>query len=113
MPWLALKIHEYNQRQSALAIPFKGFILGNGCTDPEECYVPGSDGTSLFQYEFLYQHGYYTQKQYEHIRAACVLGFGSTECFEIRSLMDAKFANTSTWINNIYLPCLFQSPLEG
>lgn len=108
VPWLALKIHDYNQRPTSITIPFKGFIIGNACTDPEECYIPGSDGSSIFQYEFLYRHGFYTLAQYEKIRSACILAYGSTECFEIRSLMDAKFDNTSTSINNIYRSCLFQ-----
>lgn len=45
-------------------------MVGNACTDPEECYIPDAqagDGTSMFQYEFLYKHGYYTDDQYMNL----------------------------------------------
>jgi hypothetical protein len=50
-------------------------LLGNACTIPEECYVPGNDGMSIYQYEFLYNHKYMTEKDYSHMRAVCILGY--------------------------------------
>jgi len=41
-------------------IMIKGIMVGNACTDPLECSTPGKYGTSIYQYEFLYKHGYYT-----------------------------------------------------
>ena len=51
-------------------------MVGNACTDPDECYTPG-DGMSLYQYEFLYKHTYYSDQEYDLMRAVCTLGYHS------------------------------------
>ena len=36
-----------------MKINLKGIMIGNGCTNPRECYEPseyGQDGMSIFQY---------------------------------------------------------------
>jgi hypothetical protein len=77
-------------------------MVGNACTDPLECAAPGKDGTSTYQYEFLYNHGYYTANDYNLFRAVCILGYNSTACIERRKQMDEFFASTRTSILNIY-----------
>jgi len=44
VPYLAMAIHESNQHAAtAIRINLKGFIVGNACTHPDECYVPKDD----------------------------------------------------------------------
>lgn len=106
MPHLAEAIHFYNTKSStSLPINLKGIAVGNACTDPLECYTPGPNGTSLFQYEFLYKHGFYTDLEYSKMRAACVMGYDSDFCRGIRDRMDAFFDSTKTSILNIYAKC--------
>lgn len=51
VPTLAYKIHVYNNNPTtSLKINLKGFIVGNACTDPLECYTIGTTGVSLFTY---------------------------------------------------------------
>ena len=36
-------------------------MINNACTDPRECWEPGNDvAMSIYQYENLYKHGFYT-----------------------------------------------------
>lgn len=106
VPHLAEAIHFYNTRtSSSLPINLKGIIVGNACTDPSECYTPGPNGTSLHQYEFLYKHGFYTDLEYDRMRAACVLAYNSDYCKGIRDRMDTFFDSTKTSILNIYGKC--------
>lgn len=63
---------------------------------------------SLFQYEFLYKHTYYSDRQYEHMRAVCVLGYHGEECTKIRAQLDKQFDDSKTSILNIYSPCYHQ-----
>lgn len=65
-------------------------MVGNACTDPAECFVPG-DGMSMFQYEFLYKHTYLNDREYEHVKAACTLGYHSESCQELRGKLDERF----------------------
>jgi hypothetical protein len=56
----------------------KGLLVGNACTDPRECYQPGSDDNlSIYQYEFLYEHGFYTKNDYDLMKASCIMGYHS------------------------------------
>jgi carboxypeptidase C (cathepsin A) len=106
VPYLALAIHQYNTMSTtSLPINFKGLIVGNACTDPSECYQPGPNGTSLHQYEFLYKHGFYTDLEYDRMRAACVMGYDGSICKRIRQEMDEFFDKTKTPILNIYATC--------
>lgn len=84
-------------------------MIGNACTIPDECYVPGDDGLSIYQYEFLYKHAYMTDRDYDHMRASCLLGYNSPQCVALRKVLDKKFDDTYTSILNIYKPCYFQS----
>jgi hypothetical protein len=60
-------------------------MIGNPCTDPRECYEPGNDiNLGIYQYEFLYHHGYITENQWNMIQGACILGYHSNECIGIR-----------------------------
>jgi len=68
----------------------------------------GEDGMSIYQYEFLYNHDYITDRNYLMFTGACILGYHSSQCKEIRNTIDAKFAETLTVINNIYQPCYHQ-----
>jgi hypothetical protein len=90
---------------TSLPINLKGLIVGNACTDPSECYQPGPNGTSLHQYEFLYKHGFYTDLEYDRMRAACVMGYDGSICKRIRQEMDEFFNQTKTPILNIYATC--------
>ena len=113
VPFLALAIHEHNQHASTLVkINLKGLIVGNACTHPDECFTPGSDGTSMFQYEFLYKHGYYSEEDWTLLKGRCTLGFHSEQCTEFRGQLDYAFGKTNTSILNIYAPCYYQN-LEG
>ena len=63
----------------------------------------------MFQYEYLYNHGFYTAKDYDHFIAVCALGFNSDECKEMRDKLDNLFDATRTPIINIYAPC-YENP---
>ena len=113
VPFLAMGIHEHNQHPSTLIkINLKGFIVGNACTHPDECFYPGSSGTSLFQYQFLYKHGYYSENEYDLLKAKCTLGYSSDQCIQYRGHLDFSFSKTNTSILNIYSPCYYQN-LDG
>ena len=87
----------------------KGILIGNGCTNPRECYQPDSvDSMSIYQYEFLYNHNFITDKDYSYITGACILGYYSAGCKDIRNKVDKQFSATKTVINNIYQPCYNQ-----
>lgn len=51
VPYLANEIVKYNKLPSSKdsIINLKGIMVGNACTDPDECYTPGN-GMSMFQY---------------------------------------------------------------
>lgn len=90
----------------------KGILVGNACTNPRECYEPsykGEDTKSIYQYEYLYAHGYLTDHEYEMITGSCTMGFYSDGCKEWRNISDTKFEKTMTVINNIYQPCYHQT----
>ena len=59
----------------------------------------------MFQYEFLYNHGYYTASDYSKLRAACVLAYRSDRCKTIREDLDEKFENTFSNLYSIYDTC--------
>lgn len=50
-----------------------------------------------------------TEKDYDHMRASCLLGYNSPQCIEIRTVLDTKFQATKTSILNIYAPCYYQT----
>lgn len=64
-------------------------MINNACTDPRECYEPGNDiDMSIYQYENLFNHGFYTEKQYNDIQAVCILGYKSPPCKAVRKIAD-------------------------
>lgn len=111
MPYLAKKILDMNKLPSSeTKINLKGFLVGNACTNPRECYEPDlEDSMSIYQYEFLYNHNYIVDKDYTMITGSCTLGYSSAGCKDIRKKVDAKFDQTLTVINNIYQPCTHQN----
>jgi serine carboxypeptidase-like clade II len=112
IPTLATKIIAQNKLPNTHPkINLKGILVGNGCANPRECYEPsqnGEDGMSIYQYEFLYKHNYIVDQDYLLIEGRCTLGYGSEGCKEIRKIVDKKFGETLTQINNIYSPCSHQ-----
>ena len=92
-----------------MTINLKGIMINNACTDPRECYEPGNDvDMSIYQYENLYNHGYYTDSEYNDIRAACILGYKGEACRNVRKIADKKFYATNTSMLNLYAKCLYQ-----
>lgn len=84
-------------------------MINNACTDPRECYEPGNDiDMSIYQYENLFNHGFYTEKQYNDIQAVCILGYKSPPCKAVRKIADQKFYATNTSMLNLYAKCLYQ-----
>ena len=53
----------------------------------------------------MYNHGYYTQDEYNRFRAVCILGYNSTQCMKIRDQMDEFLVSTRTSYYNIYSTC--------
>lgn len=49
-----------------------------------------------------------TDDEYMFITGSCTLGYGSAGCKKIRDVVDKKFSETMTVINNIYQPCYHQ-----
>lgn len=82
VPFLAQEILRRNRLPTRdLTINLKGIMIGNACTDPRECYEPDKyQSMSLYQYEFLHNHGYITDNLYMQITGACTLGYGSGLC---------------------------------
>jgi len=109
VPTLAWEIIQYNKLPSRqMTMKLNGIMVGNACTDPRECWEPGADSNvSIYQYEYLYNHGFYTESDYDDMRGACLLGYHSEACNEIRDRLDKKFAATNTSLLNIYLPCYY------
>lgn len=110
-PYLANEIVKNNKLPSTeTKIKLKGVMINNACTDPRECYEPGNDvDLSIYQYENLYVHGYYTEDDYNAIQAVCILGYKGDACKKVRKTMDAKFYATNTSMLNLYAKCLFQN----
>ncbi len=52
VPFLARSIIQYNKLPSRqMTVNFKGFMVNNACTDPNECYVPRmAHSNSIYQY---------------------------------------------------------------
>ena len=109
VPYLAYEIVKYNKLPSSKGtrINLKGMMVGNACTEPKECYDATAQGNSLYQYEFLYNHGYYSAKDYHDMFTICVLDFHGQECQDQRDNLDNLFAETNTSILNIYAPCYY------
>lgn len=110
VPTLAMEILNHNRLpERELTINLKGIMIGNACTDPRECYEPSQDDSmSIYQYEYLHNHGYITDNDYLRITGACTLGYGGAECKRLRAIQDKAFDETETIINNIYEPCYHQ-----
>jgi carboxypeptidase C (cathepsin A) len=62
----------------------------------------------IYQYENLFNHGYYTEKEYDDIKAACIMGYKSKGCQDVRKIADKKFYATNTSMLNLYAKCLYQ-----
>lgn len=77
VPYLAYYIIQQNKLPNReITINLKGIMVGNACTDPRECYEPGNDiNLGIYQYENLYNHGFYTEDQFNDIKSACWLGY--------------------------------------
>lgn len=110
IPYLANEILRGNRLPSSQTkIKLEGIMINNACTDPRECYEPGNDiNLSIYQYENLYHHGYYTQTEFDRIKGACWLGYGSQACVDVRKTMDKIFYDTNTSMLNLYSKCLYQ-----
>ena len=52
VPFLARAILQYNKLPSRqMTVNFKGFMVNNACTNPNECYVPRmTHSNSIYQY---------------------------------------------------------------
>ena len=92
IPYLAYEVIKFNKLPSSKdkVIKLKGTMVGNPCTDPNECFNPGSS-MSIFQYEFLYKHTYLNEREWEHVQAACILGYYQEECIKVREHLDNRF----------------------
>lgn len=66
----------------------------------------------IYQYENLYNHGYYTETEWNFIQASCILGYKSEGCINIRKIADKKFYATNTSMLNLYAKCLYQKVSE-
>lgn len=63
---------------------------------------------SIYQYEFLYKHTYISERDYDHMKAVCFLGYHSAECKALRKILDQKWDDTKSNLMNIYGPCYYQ-----
>ena len=117
VPYLANEIINRNKLPTTeTKINLKGILVGNACTDPRECYEPssqGQDSMSIYQYQYLNNHAYITDDDYQRITGACTLGYTSAECKRLRGIQDKKFDQTLTVVNNIYQPCYHQKIPTG
>jgi carboxypeptidase C (cathepsin A) len=79
IPYLAYEILKYNRLPSSKTtiIKLKGIMVGNPCTHPTECFIPGSNGTSMHQYECLYRRTYLTELEMDMLRGACFISYTS------------------------------------
>ncbi len=82
VPYVAKAILDFNKLPSReLTINLKGFLINNACTDPRECYEPRiAHSNSIYQYKYLYHHGFYSEKDYNDMTGACVMGYNSPQC---------------------------------
>jgi len=62
----------------------------------------------IYQYENLFNHGYYTEREFDDIKAACWMGYKSDACIAVRKIADKKFYATNTSMLNLYAKCLYQ-----
>lgn len=91
----------------------KGFMLGNAFTEYRECYEAGiADELSIYSYEHLYNHGFYTKQDYGNFKAVCIMGYQSEACKDMKKYMDKKFAGFMINPLNIYQKC-FDVKLGG
>jgi len=87
VPYLAYEIIKFNKLPSTKdkRIKLKGIMVGNACTHPKDCYEGTADGNSIFFYEFLYKHAYFSDKEYMRFQGACGIAFQSAECIKMRA----------------------------
>ena len=57
VPWLALKIDQYNELETKNDFNLKGFMVGNGCTDWSIDTIPAT-------IDMIYQHHIISEEQY-------------------------------------------------
>lgn len=111
VPYVVKAINDFNKLQSReVTINLKGFLVNNPCTDPRECYIPRiAKSNSIFQYKYLFNHGFYTEREYDDMAAACTMGYNSGQCQQVRKRLDDKFESFNTSIFNIYDTCYYQN----
>ena len=68
---LAKEIIEFNSGSQDLKINLRGFLLGNPCTHPYECYT--SYHYSRFFTEMLYTHGFLEKDVWDKYQNECIL----------------------------------------
>jgi len=111
VPYVSKAILDYNKLPSReLTINLKGFLVNNPCTDPKECYIPRlAKSNSIYQYKYLYEHGFYTEREYDDMAGSCMMGYNGEYCQQIRKRLDDKFNTMNTSIFNIYDRCYYQN----
>lgn len=93
VPFLCNEIHEHNQKVLVTQrINLKGWMAGNACTHPSECYHPDSDdGLSYFTFKFLHNHAYFSDQEMSALDSACQQGYETPACQKGRSFLADKF----------------------
>jgi serine carboxypeptidase-like clade II len=64
VPYLALKIDQYNEKETQNQINLKGIIVGNGCTDFSKDCLPSS-------IDMVYQHHILSDEMYSAYTEKC------------------------------------------
>jgi len=106
--YLADKITQHNRDPVILPdqrILLKGLFLGNPCTNNRECH--SSDQYNQYSYEYLYNHYYYTERQFSQVKPC--IDLDTLECNATRAALDQKFLATGVDRRNIFSSCLKQN----
>lgn len=115
VPWLALRIHEYNRLQDTAEndrLRLRGLMVGNACTHPRECFEPGLSGNSFFVYQYLAERHFYSARDWAAFRGACAFDYSSDSCQQAQDALEGQFNRTSASIYDIYGKC-FKQPLNA
>jgi serine carboxypeptidase-like clade 2 len=103
VPYLAMRIDQHNAKATD-KVNLKGWMVGNACTHPTECYDMG-EGFSRYTTEFFFNHAFYSEQEYKTFQNACGKDFTSTLCNEVKAKLADKFEATNTSVYNLYNPC--------
>lgn len=121
VPFLSLMLHEYNINQTenpGKKVNFKGYAVGNGCTDPTECVgrkMKFKNDQSIYVYDFYWGQGKYSPRTRAQYESTCMVNPNGAPCQLVRQkiLDEVGILYNEIDVYDIYRPCYNQTGIPG